>query len=77
MGKLKSRGKYKCAPLKRVLIPKGNTGEFLKLGIPIIEDRIAQEVIRQLINPTFDAMFHENSFGFRPGRGYHQASSNY
>ena len=73
MNKLKKRGNYKCAPLKRVLIPKGNTGKFRKLGIPTIEDRIAQEVIRQLINPTFDAMFHENSFGFRSGRGCHQA----
>ena len=73
MSKLKKRGNYKCAPLKRVLIPKGDTGKFRKLGIPTIEDRIAQEVIRQLINPTFEAKFHENSFGYRSGRGCHQA----
>ena len=38
-----------------------------------LKDRITQEVIRQLINPIFDAIFHENSFGFRAGRECHQA----
>ena len=52
---------------------KGNTVKFRKLGTPSIKDRITQEVIRQLINPIFDAIFHENSFGFRTGRECHQA----
>lgn len=73
MKKLKTRGAYKCAPLKRVYIPKGKTGKLRPLGIPTIEDRIAQEVIRQLIDPIFERMFHNNSFGFRLGRGCHQA----
>ena len=52
---------------------KVNYLTVLKLGISTIKDRIAQEVIRQLMNPTFDVMFHKNSFGFRSGRGCHQA----
>lgn len=73
MAKLKARGTYKSAPLKRVYIPKGKTGKLRPLGIPTIEDRIAQTIIRELIEPIFERQFHENSFGFRPGRNCHQA----
>lgn len=73
MKKLKTRGTYKCPPLKRVHIPKGNTGKLRPLGIPTVDTRCAQEVIRRLIEPIFEKLFHENSFGFRPGRNCHQA----
>jgi RNA-directed DNA polymerase len=73
MAKLKTRGSYKSAPLKRVFIPKGKTKKLRPLGIPNIDDRIAQTVIRELIEPIFERQFHENSFGFRPGRNCHQA----
>ena len=73
MKKLKTRGTYKCPPLKRVHIPKGNTGKLRPLGIPTVDTRCAQEVIRRLIEPIFEKQFHENSFGFRPGRNCHQA----
>lgn len=73
MAKLKKRGTYKSAPLKRVFIPKGKTGKLRPLGIPQIDDRIAQTVIRELIEPIFEQQFHENSYGFRPGRNCHQA----
>lgn len=73
MKRLKTRGGYKCPPLKRANIPKGNTGKTRPLSVPTVDTRCAQEVIRRLIEPTFEKQFHENSFGFRAGRSCHQA----
>lgn len=71
MRDLKSRS-YVPIPLKRVHIPKGK-GKFRPLGIPAVRCRVAQEVVRRLIAPIFERMFHHDSYGFIKGRNGHMA----
>ena len=71
-------GSFKPYPRKlteferRAYIHKSKT-ELRPLGIPAVRDRVAQEVLRRLLSPIFERLFHESSYGFRPGRNCHQA----
>lgn len=66
-------GKYKPNPVRRVGIPKETKGEYRQLGIPTVVDRVIQQAIAQELTPIYEEQFSENSFGFRPGRGAHDA----
>lgn len=66
-------GKYKPNPVRRVKIPKEEKGKSRKLGIPTLVDRVVQQAIAQELTPIFEEQFSENSYGFRPKRGQHDA----
>ncbi len=67
-----SSGSYFPPPVKAVEIPKSD-GKTRILGIPTIGDRIAQTVAKMQLEPIVEPKFHEDSYGYRPGKSAHQA----
>jgi RNA-directed DNA polymerase len=70
-GRLKLTGKVKFT--RRVRIPKPGTTETRPLGIPTIDDRALQALVKLALEPEWEALFEPNSYGFRPGRSCHDA----
>ena len=63
-----SSGSYLPPPVRLVDIPKGNTGATRPLGIPTVSDRIAQMVVKLVLEPQVEPSFHPDSYGYRPAK---------
>jgi RNA-directed DNA polymerase len=64
-----SSGSYFPPPVRAVAIPKpGGKNAFRTLGVPTVADRIAQTVVAMVLEPEVERFFHQDSYGYRPGR---------
>ena len=64
--------RYQPSAIRSVKIPKA-TGGMRQLGIPTVVDRLVQQAIVQVLSPILEREFSDHSYGFRPGRGAHDA----
>lgn len=65
---------YIPGPVRQVLIPKeSKPGAMRPLGISNFEDKIIQKMMHKILESIYEPLFHENSYGFRPGRSCHKA----
>ena len=64
---------FKALPVRRVYIPKPGSRKRRPLGIPVIADRAHQARVVSALEPEWEARFEPRSYGFRPGRGCHDA----
>lgn len=64
---------WQVRPTKRIYIPKASGTKLRPLGIPTIKNRIAQTIVKNALEPTWEARFEAHSYGFRPGRSCQDA----
>jgi group II intron reverse transcriptase/maturase len=73
VGRMK-RMAYRPLPIRQALIPKeGQPGALRPLGISVLEDKIVQKMMQKVLESLYEPLFLECSYGFRPGRGCHDA----
>jgi RNA-directed DNA polymerase len=73
VGQIKVSRKAKAKPTRRVWIPKPGRDAHRPLGIPTMHDRALQGLVKIALEPEWEAYMEANSYGFRPGRGCHDA----
>ena len=67
-------GRYRAPAVCRVHIPKAGAGRQTRpIGIPTLEDKVLQRAVVMVLEPIYEQDFLDCSYGFRPGRGAHQA----
>jgi len=68
------QGRYRARSVKRQWIPKAGGRKLRPLGIPVLEDKIVQQAVKMILESIWEADFHEESVGYRPGKGARQSS---
>ena len=66
-------GRYRAPAVRRVHLEKPGTSKTRPIGIPTLEDKILQRAVLMVLEPVYEQDFLDCSYGFRPGRGAHQA----
>jgi RNA-directed DNA polymerase len=73
LDRAKSGDHYRAPPVRRVYIPKGDGTKTRPIGIPTFEDKVLQKAVAMVLEAVYEQDFRDCSYGFRPGRGAHDA----
>jgi len=73
LDRAKAGDPYRAPPVRRVYIPKGDGTKVRPIGIPTFEDKVLQKAVAMVLEAVYEQDFLECSYGFRPGRGAHDA----